>query len=50
MGLNVSEDMPLEVYALMDLYEQPAQREPSVEYLPAPYAPSPARSAPSKAK
>ena len=26
-----------EVYALMDLYPQPAGRRPSVEYIPVPY-------------
>lgn len=37
MGLNVSTDVPREVYDLMDLYPQPAQRRPSVEYIPLPY-------------
>jgi ClpP class serine protease len=50
LGLNVSEDMPYEVYALMDLYEQPAEKNPSVEYIPAPYRSRPARPAPSPAK
>lgn len=36
-GLDVTTDMPAEVYALMDLYPQPAQRRPSVEYVPVPY-------------
>lgn len=36
-GLPVSSEMPAEVYALMDLYPQPAQRRPSVEYVPIPY-------------
>ena len=36
-GLPVSTEMPEEVYALMDLYPQPAQRRPSVEYVPIPY-------------
>lgn len=35
--LPISTDMPMEVYALMDLYPQPAQRRPSVEYVPFPY-------------
>ena len=35
--LPISTDMPMEVYALMDLYPQPAQRRPSVEYVPLPY-------------
>ncbi len=37
LGLRVSTDVPLEVYALMDLYEQPAQARPSVQYIPVPY-------------
>lgn len=36
-GLPVSTEMPAEVYALMDLYPQPTQRRPSVEYVPMPY-------------
>lgn len=39
MGLNVSTDLPREVYELMDLYPQAAQRRPSVEYIPTPYRP-----------
>jgi len=37
LGLNVSTDMPREVYQLMALYPQPAQRRPSVQYIPMPY-------------
>jgi ClpP class serine protease len=37
LGLTVSTDMPEEVYALMQLYPQTAQRRPSVEYIPVPY-------------
>ena len=37
LGLNVATDMPLEVYELMELYPQAAQRRPSVEYIPTPY-------------
>lgn len=37
LGLPVSTDMPLEVYDIMQLYRQTAQRRPSVEYIPAPY-------------
>jgi ClpP class serine protease len=43
MGLSVSEKMPVEIYTLMELYPQPAQRRPSVEYVPIPYEPSPPR-------
>jgi ClpP class serine protease len=50
LGMNVSEEMPYEVYALMDLYEQPAEKNPSVEYIPTPYGSRPARRAPSPAK
>ncbi len=37
LGLPVSNEMPEEVYALMSLYRQPAQRRPSVQYIPVPY-------------
>jgi ClpP class serine protease len=37
MGLPVTTDMPKEVYDLMNLYPQAAQRRPSVQYIPAPY-------------
>lgn len=39
MGLPVGEEMPREVYALMDLYPQARQRRPGVEFIPVPYAP-----------
>jgi ClpP class serine protease len=42
LGLKVTHEMPSEVYQLMDLYPQSAQRRPSVEYIPGPYTP-PAR-------
>jgi hypothetical protein len=29
--------MPAEVYALMNLYPQPVQRRPTVQYVPLPY-------------
>ncbi|MBE3584060.1 MAG: ATP-dependent Clp protease proteolytic subunit [Limnochordaceae bacterium] len=41
MGMNVSTDMPEEIYRLMDLYPQPAARRPSVGYVPLPYDGSP---------
>ncbi len=41
LGLPISEDMPKEIYTLMDLYPQSAQRRPSVEFIPTPYRPSP---------
>jgi ClpP class serine protease len=37
LGLTVSTDMPDEVYEMMRLYPQTAQRRPSVEYVPVPY-------------
>ena len=43
MGLPVSEEMPKEIYALMDLYPQAGQRRPSVEFIPTPYRSSPGR-------
>jgi ClpP class serine protease len=36
MGLTVSTAMPEEIYRLMALYPQTAQRRPSVEYIPLP--------------
>lgn len=36
LGLNVSTEMPEEVYQLMALYPQSAQMRPSVEYIPVP--------------
>ncbi len=37
MGLAVCNEMPREVYGLMELYPQPAQRRPSVQYVPVPF-------------
>lgn len=37
IGLPVVTDMPEETYHLMDLYPQPSQRRPSVQYIPLPY-------------
>ncbi len=38
LGLNVSTEVPEEVYALMDLYDQPVGvQPPSVQYIPVPY-------------
>jgi len=36
MGLSISTEMPKDVYKLMALYPQTAQRRPSVEYIPVP--------------
>lgn len=42
MGLNVSTDVPTEIYQLMNLYPQAGSRRPSVEYVPIPYPARPA--------
>lgn len=48
LGLPVTTEMPEEVYQLMALYRQSAQKRPSVLYIPTPYQPAPpARRAPS---
>lgn len=39
LGLHVSTEVPKEVYQLMNLFPQTAQRRPSVEYIPSPYPP-----------
>lgn len=39
LGLPAHDDMPEEVYALMDLYPQAGGRRPSVQYIPTPYQP-----------
>jgi ClpP class serine protease len=36
LGLPVSTKMPEEIYQIMSLYPQTAQRRPSVEYIPLP--------------
>jgi ClpP class serine protease len=36
-GLPVRVGLPEKVYELMELYPQPSQRRPSVQYIPAPY-------------
>jgi ClpP class serine protease len=37
MELPVNTELPTEFYDLMELYPQPAQRRPSVQYIPVPY-------------
>jgi ClpP class serine protease len=46
LGLPVRKDLPDEVYALMELYPQPHQARPSVQFVPVPYrrGPEPSRS------
>jgi len=36
LGLKVTTEMPKYIYELMELYPQPAQRRPSVQYIPLP--------------
>ncbi|HEV8535474.1 MAG TPA: ATP-dependent Clp protease proteolytic subunit [Candidatus Limnocylindria bacterium] len=40
LGVAVSQDMPREVYDLMDLFPQATQRRPGVEFIPIPYPPA----------
>jgi ClpP class serine protease len=42
LGLPVSTNLPRAIYDLMDLYPQPPQGRPSVQYIPMPYQPRPA--------
>lgn len=37
MGLMINVDLPTLIYDLMELYPQPVQRLPSVQYIPLPY-------------
>lgn len=37
LGVNVNMDVPVEVYNLFDLYRQPVNQRPSVQYVPVPY-------------
>ncbi len=38
LGLNINTEVPQEVYALMELYDQPmGAQPPSVQYIPVPY-------------
>lgn len=37
LGLPVRRELPAEVYALMDLYPQPRQVRPAVQFIPVPY-------------
>jgi ClpP class serine protease len=41
LGFTVGEDLPREVYDLMELYPQSNQQRPGVEFVPLPYAPRP---------
>ncbi|BBB92092.1 MAG TPA: hypothetical protein PKA28_05535 [Methylomusa anaerophila] len=37
LSLPLNPDLPEEIFQLMELYPQPAQRRPSVQYIPLPY-------------
>jgi ClpP class serine protease len=37
LGLPIVTGLPKEIYGLMDLYPQPSNRRPSVQYIPMPY-------------
>lgn len=37
LGVEVTTDVPKEVYELFDLYRQPVNQRPSVQYVPVPY-------------
>lgn len=37
LGVQVCGELPEEIYSLMDYYPQPAQRRPTVQYIPVPY-------------
>jgi len=39
LGLPVNDQLPKEIYGLMELYPQAGQRRPTVEYIPTPYPP-----------
>jgi ClpP class serine protease len=41
LGLTVRDDMPREIFDLMDLYPQAAARRPGVEFIPLPYGTRP---------
>ncbi len=49
LGLPVSDDMPVDIYNLMDLYPQPTQRRPSDSYIPIPYRREPPPGGPGSA-
>ncbi len=49
IGLNVSTDVPKEIYELMDLYPQNPSMRPSVQYVPLPYR-EPGKASPTKGK
>jgi ClpP class serine protease len=42
LGFPVRDEVPADVFALMDLYPQPRQTRPSVQFVPVPYRREPA--------
>lgn len=40
LGIPIRDDVPREVYELMELFPQTSQRRPGVEFIPVPYAPA----------
>jgi ClpP class serine protease len=44
LGISVSCMLPNEIHRLMELYPQPSQRRPSVQYVPLPYKGNPPKS------
>jgi ClpP class serine protease len=47
LGLQITEQLPTEIYQLMELYPQARQARPTVEFIPTPYRPA-APSAPGR--
>jgi ClpP class serine protease len=43
VGVKACQELPKEIYQLMDFYPQPVQRRASVQYIPVPYGPAPFR-------
>ncbi|MGL5871157.1 MAG: SDH family Clp fold serine proteinase [Xenococcaceae cyanobacterium] len=41
LGLPIAVNLPKSIYELMELYPQPPERRPSVQYIPMPYRPYP---------
>lgn len=50
LGLDVSDEMPLAIYELMELYPQAVQRRPGVEFIPLPYGPPPRTPVPGRGR
>lgn len=48
LGLPVTDEMPPEVYELMELYPQAPNDRPGVEYIPHPFMPGPGKTIPGR--